>query len=83
MTAYIRSSGCEEFQAQMADLIGSGQEVALHPHLRTCPNCRELLADLHAIADAAKELLPVEQPKEGLWERIQSAIDREETTRPK
>lgn len=83
MTADTWSSSCEAFQAQLADLIGSGQEVALDPHLQTCANCRELLADLHAIADAAKELLPIEQPKEYVWDRIKSAIDGEGTTRPK
>ena len=41
---------------------------------------RALLADLQTIADAAKQLLPIEQPKEDLWDRIELAIKRDEDT---
>lgn len=80
MIADPRHLSCEEFQRQLADLIGSGEDVSLHPHLQTCSNCRALLADLQTIADAAKQLLPIEQPKEDLWERIELAIQKEEGT---
>jgi hypothetical protein len=74
---------CQEFQEQMADLIGSGENVDNHPHLQTCANCRALLADLQTIADAAKQLLPIdEQPQEDLWERIELAIKKEESAMP-
>lgn len=78
MTGDPNHMTCPEFQAQMAELIGSGQDVTDHPHLRDCANCRALLADLQTIADAAKQLLPIEQPKEELWDRIEMAIMREE-----
>lgn len=74
---------CQEFQAQMADLIGSGEDLSNHPHLQSCATCRALLSDLQTIADAAKQLLPVDPPDEDLWERIELAIKREEgTTQP-
>lgn len=69
---------CQEFQAQMAEIVGSGVDVSSHPHLQTCENCRALLNDLQTIADAAKQLLPIEQPKEELWERIELAIKQED-----
>lgn len=69
---------CREFQEQMADLIGSGQDLANHPHLANCPDCRALLADLQTIADAARQLLPVDPPDDDLWGRIELAIRREE-----
>jgi hypothetical protein len=78
MTQDRKHLSCQEFQAQMADLIGSGEDVSTHPHLQTCANCRALLADLQTIADAAKQLLPIEQPKEDLWDRIELAIKKEE-----
>jgi hypothetical protein len=78
MTQDRKHLSCQEFQAQMADLIGSGEDVSTHPHLQTCANCRALLADLQTIADAAKQLLPIEQPKEDLWDRIELAIKNEE-----
>jgi hypothetical protein len=71
---------CEEFQAKLADLIAAGADVSVHPHLTSCANCRALLADLQTIADAAKKLFPIEQPKEDLWDRIELAIKKEEGT---
>ncbi|MGB6973398.1 MAG: hypothetical protein WBD67_01815 [Terracidiphilus sp.] len=68
---------CREFQAQLADLIGSGEDAKNHPHVKECPLCRELLADLETIAEAARQLLPVEPPEEDLWNRIESAIQQE------
>lgn len=71
---------CQEFQAQLADLIGSGEDASLHPHLQSCETCRALLADLQTIADAARQLLPIEQPREDLWDRIEMAIKLEDGT---
>ena len=78
MTGDPNTMDCREFQSQMADLIGSGEDVANHPHVKTCPRCRALLKDLETIAEAARQLLPVEPPEDNLWERIESAIKREE-----
>ncbi len=78
MTEDRNNLSCQEFQEQLADLIGTGEDVGNHPHLQGCQNCRALLADLQTIADAARQLLPIEQPKEDLWERIELAIKKEE-----
>lgn len=79
MTDEAKKMSCEEFQSQLADLIGSGEDVTNHPHLKSCPTCRALLADLQTIAEAARQLLPIEeQPKDDLWSRIESAIKEEE-----
>jgi hypothetical protein len=80
MTADPKKMTCEQFQSQLADLIGTGEDVSQHPHLQTCATCRALLADLQTIADAAKQLLPIEQPKEDLWDRIELAIKRDDGT---
>lgn len=78
MTGDPNEMSCQEFQAQLADLIGSGEDASSHPHLRTCATCRALLADLETIAEAARQLLPVQPPDEGLWDRIEMAIKKEE-----
>jgi hypothetical protein len=78
MTEDRNNLSCQEFQEQLADLIGTGEDVGNHPHLQSCQNCRALLADLQTIAEAARQLLPIEQPKEDLWERIELAIKKEE-----
>lgn len=80
MTEEPENMTCQEFQSQLAELIGSGEDVASHPHLQSCARCRALLADLETIAEAARQLLPIEPPKEDLWERIESAIKEEESS---
>lgn len=78
MTGDSHTMTCQQFQEQMADLIGSGQDLTNHPHLASCPDCRALLADLQTIADAARQLLPVDPPDDDLWGRIELAIQKEE-----
>jgi len=68
---------CEEFQAQMPDLIGSGEDASQHPHVLSCALCRALLNDLETIAEAARQLFPVEDPPDTLWEKLESAIKQE------
>jgi hypothetical protein len=68
---------CAAFQAQLPELIGSGGNVANHPHLQSCTLCHALMADLESIAEAARLLFPIEEPPDELWEHIQSAIDNE------
>ena len=77
MTVDSKSMSCEEFQSQLAELIGSGANVVDHPHIRQCKNnCLRLYEDLQTIADAAKQLFPDQQPEDNLWERIESAIKK-------
>ena len=70
---------CAEFQAHFPELFGGGEMIGDHPHLQRCNLCRALLADLNAIAEAARELFPVEDPPhaDALWEHIESAIAHE------
>jgi hypothetical protein len=81
MNKVPRKMSCEEFQAQLPELIGSGENLADNDHIRTCQRCRALLADLETIAEAARQLFPVEEPSDKLWEQIESKIksqDRED-----
>ena len=80
MSGDRENMSCQEFQSQLAEIVGSGVDVSNHPHLQNCETCRALLRDLQTIADAAKQLLPIEQPKEELWERIELAIKQEDGT---
>jgi predicted anti-sigma-YlaC factor YlaD len=69
---------CEEFQYQLPDLIGTGEDIYAHPHLQTCELCRALVDDLMTIATAARLLFPVEEPPDALWENIEIALKEEE-----
>jgi hypothetical protein len=69
---------CAAFQAQLPELIGPGKSIFAHPHVQSCARCRALLADLETIAEAARKLLPIVEPPDGLWKQIESAIQNEE-----
>ncbi len=75
MTGVSGKTSCAEFQAQLPELIASGEA---HSHLRSCPDCRAFLASIGAIAEAARQLFPSVEPPDEVWERIESAIRREE-----
>lgn len=77
MSHTSRKMSCQEFQAQLPELIGSGENPADHEHIRECELCRALLADLETIAEAARQLFPVEEPPDKVWEQIESAIRNE------
>jgi hypothetical protein len=78
MRQYANTLSCAEFQAQLPELIGSANHISDHSHLQSCNLCRALLADLDAIAQAARQLFPVEDPPDALWKHIESAIGNEE-----
>jgi hypothetical protein len=69
---------CAEFQSQLPELIGSGANASEHPHIQSCELCRALLADLETIAEAARQLLPVEEPPDDLWAQIELKIKGED-----
>ena len=64
MTGDPTKMSCAEFQAQLPELIGSGADARAHPHIQSCELCRALLADLETIAEAARQLFPVEEPSD-------------------
>jgi hypothetical protein len=69
---------CAEFQAQLPELIGSGEDAAAHPHVQGCERCRALLAELETIAEAARQLFPSVEPPDELWAQIESALKQGE-----
>jgi hypothetical protein len=68
---------CQQFQSQLPELIGSGSVASTHPHLQHCELCKRLMDDLESIAEAARQLLPIVDPSERLWDQIESAIRSE------
>jgi len=77
MTEDRNNMSCADFQARLPELIGSGENASNHPHVQNCELCRALLADLETIAEAARQLFPVEEPPDKLWEQIELAIKDE------
>jgi Zn-finger nucleic acid-binding protein len=81
MTKDVNALACEEFQAQLPELIGSSEKLAMNLHIQHCPRCRGLLSDLKTIAEAAHELLPVVEPPDEVWKHIEAAIRNEQEPR--
>ncbi|MGD1107200.1 MAG: hypothetical protein ABR865_09150 [Terracidiphilus sp.] len=77
MTGDADRMSCAEFQAQLSELIESGEDAATHPHVQGCDRCRALLAELETIAEAARQLFPSVEPPDEVWTQIESAIKRE------
>lgn len=73
----VKNMGCEAFQAHLPELIGTGEDISSHPHLQECDLCRDLLAQLETIAEAARQLFPLQEPPDGLWEQIDFKIKSE------
>ena len=74
MNGHSKKITCAEFQSQLPELIGSGEDMKSHPHIESCELCRALLADLETIAEAARQLFPSVEPPDDLWKQIESRI---------
>ncbi len=73
---------CAEFQKVLPYIIETGGSRDEEAHLRTCPVCSDLVADLKYIAEQAKLLVPMEDPAPRVWEGIQKALQTEGLVRP-
>ncbi|HXZ81277.1 MAG TPA: hypothetical protein VEG30_15215 [Terriglobales bacterium] len=68
---------CAEFQKVLPDVVDRGGDAAQDAHLRSCPACSELLADLRLIAQQARQLLPTHDPHPRVWENIRATLEEE------
>ena len=68
---------CAEFQRVLPYIIDTGGNAEHEQHLRECPVCADLVADLKYIADQAKLLVPMEDPSPRVWEGLQKSLERE------
>ncbi|HEU5401286.1 MAG TPA: hypothetical protein VFU86_08015 [Terriglobales bacterium] len=68
---------CAEFQRALPYIFDTGGNTEQEEHLRECPVCADLVADLKYIADQAKLLVPMEDPSPRVWEGLQKSLERE------
>jgi hypothetical protein len=68
---------CAEFQELLPDLMEGDHDVTLEAHLKTCPECSELLSDLEAISEQSRLLSATEEPSPRVWQSIASQLRRE------
>jgi hypothetical protein len=73
---------CAEFQKVLPYIIETGGNKDEEEHLRTCDVCSDLVQDLRYIADAAKMLVPMEDPNPKVWDGIERTLQQEGLIRP-
>ena len=73
---------CAEFQRVLSNIIESGGNAEEEAHLHSCSECSNLVQDLRYIAEAAKLLLPMQDPSPRVWSGIRGALEREGLVRP-
>lgn len=67
---------CEEFQ-QILPELGDSYSLEQEHHLKTCPHCSELVAELSAISREALLLAQDEDPSPRVWNRLEIALRQE------
>ena len=72
---------CVELQASLAENENANSSEQ-RAHLKNCPDCSALVADLLVIACTAGELRAVEEPNARVWNGIEAALRREGLIRP-
>lgn len=72
---------CVELQASLAENENANSSEQ-RAHLKNCPDCSALVADLLVIACTAGELRAVEEPDARVWNGIEAALRREGLIRP-
>jgi hypothetical protein len=76
---------CVELQASLAEME-DGSSVGRNPeqraHLKSCPECSSLIAELNLIAATAVELRAADEPSPRVWNSIEIALRQEGLIRP-
>lgn len=72
---------CVELQESLIE-NDSGGTAAQRAHLRDCPHCAGLVADLLVIACAAGELRAAHEPGPHVWNSIETSLRREGIIKP-
>ncbi len=68
---------CVELQASLVE-IEDGSSAAQQAHLKTCPGCSALVAELNMIAASAIELRAADEPRPQVWHSIKVELGRME-----
>jgi len=68
---------CAEFQKFLPELIDSDRSPEQESHLKSCPACSGLAADLNLISREARQLQELAEPSPRVWNSIEIVLRRE------
>src|SRR5437588_11586239 len=78
----MKDMDCARFQKSLPEYMETGGGAEEDEHVKSCPICVDLVQDLKYIADAAKLLVPMEDPSPRVWAGIEKSLQDEGSTRP-
>jgi hypothetical protein len=72
---------CSEVQRVLPEFLDDASDVAIHTdfeaHLKSCPDCSDLVSDLRLISSEARQLATSEEPAPRVWARIAAELRSE------
>src|ERR1700674_1252499 len=72
---------CTEVQRVLPEFLDDAPDVAIHTdfeaHLKSCPDCSDLVSDLKLISSEARQLATAEEPAPRVWARIAAELRAE------
>jgi hypothetical protein len=68
---------CTEFQELLPEVLEGGRTAQQESHLKSCPVCSGLVADLDLIAREARQLQEVDEPSPRVWNSIEITLRQE------
>ena len=68
---------CADVQRVLPEIIEDQWDSELEAHLRSCPACSELVADLKLISSEARQLAASDEPAPRVWVRIAAQLRAE------
>jgi hypothetical protein len=72
---------CSEVQRVLPEFLDDAPDVAIHTdfeaHLKSCPDCSDLVSDLKLISSEARQLATSEEPAARVWARIAAELRAE------
>jgi len=71
---YKAMTACLRFNAELENHLEGEVRPFIASHARECGSCRDLLADLQSIRQAARDL-PQEEPSPAVWANIRSSLE--------
>jgi len=76
---------CSEVQRVLPEFLDDAPDVAsqtdFEAHLKSCPDCSDLVSDLKLISSEARQLATSEEPAPRVWARIAAELRAEGLTR--
>jgi hypothetical protein len=68
---------CSKFQEVLPEVLEDGRNAEQESHLRSCPVCSSLVADLNLIAREARQLQEFDEPSPRVWNSIEITLRQE------